>query len=134
MSPEPKLAPQPAKVLLVEDEPLVRMLLADELRQAGLTVVEASGASEALTFLAVDSVDLVVTDIQMPGGMDGIELAERVRQTHPSVPIVLTSGNPPPRNLSRIGPFLMKPYGLSEAVGVVVATLRDVETGEARPE
>jgi CheY-like chemotaxis protein len=132
MSPDPKPAKQPAKVLLVEDEPLVRMLLADELRQAGLTVVEAGGAREALTVLAVDSVDLVVTDIQMPGGMDGLELAERVRQTHPSVPIVLTSGNPPPLDLNQIGPFLMKPYGLSEAVEVVVAALRDIDPGDGR--
>jgi two-component system, response regulator PdtaR len=124
MAPEPKAQRRPARVLLVEDEPLVRMLLADELREAGLTVVEAATAGEALSFLAVsDEVDVVVTDIQMPGGMDGLELAARIRQTHPAIPIVLTSGNPPPVNLSRVGPFLMKPYTLHQAVQVVVASL-----------
>jgi len=124
MSPEPKAEKRPARVLLVEDEPLVRMLLAEELRAAGLTVVEAGSASEALSFLAVtDQVDLVVTDIQMPGGMDGLEMADHIRQNHPAVPIVVTSGNPPPVNLSRVGPFLMKPYALRQAVEVVLASL-----------
>ncbi len=110
--------------MLVEDEPLVRMLLADELREAGLTVVEASNAGEALAFLAAtDQVDIVVTDIQMPGGMDGIELARQIRERLPAMPIVLTSGNPPPLNLSQIGPFLMKPYALNQAVELVVANL-----------
>jgi two-component system, response regulator PdtaR len=133
MSPEPKAERRPAKVLLVEDEPLVRMLLAEELRAAGLTVVEAGCASEALSFLAVDSVDVVVTDIQMPGGMDGLELAEDIRRKHPAVPIVVTSGNPPPVNLSQLGPFLMKPYTLDEAVGVVVACLQ-LEIEDGRPD
>jgi CheY-like chemotaxis protein len=76
MSPEPKARLRPATVLLVEDEPLVRMLLAEELREAGLSVVEAGDAGEALSFLsATDQIDIVVTDIQMPGDMDGRELA-----------------------------------------------------------
>jgi CheY-like chemotaxis protein len=127
MSPAPKAERRPATVLLVEDEPLVRMLLAEELRAAGLTVVEAGCASDALSFLAVDSVDVVVTDIQMPGGMDGLELAREIRRKHPAVPIVLTSGNPPPVNVSVVGPFLMKPYALDQAVRVVVASLRRLE-------
>jgi CheY-like chemotaxis protein len=129
MAPEPEAERRPPRVLLVEDEPLVRLLLAEELREAGLTVVEAGSASEALQFLAVaDPVDVVVTDIQMPGGMDGLELADRIRQQHPAIPIVLTSGNPPPVNLSRVGPFLMKPYALNEAVQVVLASLPHPET------
>jgi CheY-like chemotaxis protein len=128
MAPEPKAQRRPARVLLVEDEPLVRMLLAEELREVGLTVVEAASAGEALSFLSVaDPVDVVVTDIQMPGGMDGLELADQIRQTHPAIPIVLTSGNPPPVNLSQVGPFLMKPYSLNQAVEVVVASLRHKE-------
>jgi CheY-like chemotaxis protein len=134
MSPEPKAERRPAKVLLVEDEPLVRMLLAEELRAAGLTVVEAASARDALSFLGVDSVDVVVTDIQMPGGMDGLELAEEIRQKHPAVPIVLTSGNPPPVNLNVVGPFLMKPYALGQAVRVVVASLPRLEIDEGRPD
>jgi len=124
MTPKPEAERRRAKVLLVEDEPLVRMLLADELRAAGLTVIEAGAASEALSFLAVAApVDLVVTDIQMPGDMDGLELAELIRRDHPDIPVVLTSGAPPPVNLSRVGSFLMKPYALAEAVEVVVASL-----------
>jgi len=134
MAPEPKAERRPARVLLVEDEPLVRMLLAEELREAGLTVVEASCASEALSFLAVaEAVDVVVTDIQMPGGMNGLELADEIRQRHPAVPIVLTSGNPPPVNLSRVGSFLMKPYALNQAVRVVVASLPRTDIDDGGP-
>jgi CheY-like chemotaxis protein len=123
MSPEPIAQRRPARVLLVEDEPLVRMLLADELRAAGLVVVEAASGPEALSFLAADQVDIVVTDIQMPGGLDGLALANQVRRRFPELPIVLASGNPPPLDLSQVGPFLMKPYALHEAVRIVLAHL-----------
>jgi CheY-like chemotaxis protein len=68
-------------VLIVEDELLIRLDLADQLRTAGLTVVEASTGDEALTVLkANDTVDLVVSDIRMPGATDGMELAAWLRR------------------------------------------------------
>jgi CheY-like chemotaxis protein len=80
-------------VLVVEDELLIRLDLADQLRRAGLTVVEASTGDEALTVLkANDTVDLVVSDIRMPGETDGMELAAWLRRERPKIKIVLVSG------------------------------------------
>jgi CheY-like chemotaxis protein len=63
----------------------------------------------------------------MPGDMDGLDLARYVRQRLPGVPVVVTSGNPPPVNLSQFGPFLLKPYALNQAVRLVVANLPRLE-------
>jgi two-component system, response regulator PdtaR len=81
-------------ILVVEDEVLVRMVIADQLRNAGYTVIEAADAQQALDTLAHGfDVKLVVSDIQMPGSMDGIELARVVRSAHPAIKIVLTTGH-----------------------------------------
>jgi len=74
---------QSPTVLLVEDEVLVRMMLADQLREAGCTVVEASDADEALLLLRQNLVriDLVISDVRMPGSMDGLGLARVIDQS-----------------------------------------------------
>src|SRR5262245_57730706 len=84
--------PAQATILLVEDEVLVRMSLADQLRRAGYVVFEASSADEALDLLHGNSVQLVLSDIRMPGSMDGAELARAIRTQHPHIKIVLASG------------------------------------------
>lgn len=67
-------------VLVVEDDVLIRLSVADALRSAGLDVIEAATGDEALTVLASSAtVDLVFTDIQMPGSTDGLELAQIAR-------------------------------------------------------
>jgi CheY-like chemotaxis protein len=96
---------------VVEDDSLVRVAICEDLREAGLSVIEAASADEALSYLgAGQPIDLVFTDIQMPGRLDGIGLARRLRARHPALPVVLTSGNAvPPEDLG--GPlFLPKPY------------------------
>ena len=81
-------------ILVVEDEVLVRMMIADELRNAGYTVLEASNADEALEVLRHTSeVALVFTDLRMPGSMDGMKFAGFVRSEYPVLKIVLTSGD-----------------------------------------
>ena len=81
-------------VLLVEDELLIRMMLADELRGRGLIIVETQNADEALTHLQNrEPVDLVLTDVQLPGSMDGIGLARWVREERPELKVVIASGN-----------------------------------------
>ena len=72
-------------LVVVEDEVLVRMMLADQLREAGYRVVEASDADEALELLQHDALDVkvVISDVQMPGSMDGIELARVIRSKYP---------------------------------------------------
>jgi two-component system, response regulator PdtaR len=70
------------------------MVIADQLRDAGYTVIEAADAQQALDTLAHGlGVKLVVTDIEMPGSMDGVELARVVRSEHPTIKIVVTTGH-----------------------------------------
>jgi CheY-like chemotaxis protein len=118
MSPERDQEPASgAHVLLVEDEVMVRALLADELRGAGLAVVEAANADEAWAYLqSGGSAELMFSDVQMPGSMDGLELKRRVREAFPDVKIILTSGNLGPRHPGEVDVFLPKPFLFSKAV------------------
>ena len=71
-------------VLIVEDETLIRMNAAEIIAQAGWQPVEAGDAAEALTILGRDpSVTVLFTDINMPGPMNGLDLAQRVHRSHP---------------------------------------------------
>ena len=81
-------------VLVVDDEPFVRMDLAESLRQAGFQVAEASNSDEALTKLNGGSYALraLVTDVQMPGTMNGYALAKLVHKRFPQAAIVVISG------------------------------------------
>ncbi len=80
-------------VLVVEDEPLVRMDLVQTLEDAGYRCLEASSATEAIAILENHpEVRVVFTDVQMPGNMDGIELARCVRERWPPTIIVVASG------------------------------------------
>jgi CheY-like chemotaxis protein len=71
--------------LVVEDEPLIRMFVAEVLTNAGIEVVEDARADEALTILSenAERVTVVFTDVNMPGSMDGLQLAQRVRDSWP---------------------------------------------------
>jgi len=81
-------------VLVIEDEPLIRMTVADDLRDAGFRVLEAANAAEALQVLNTDaSIRAIFTDIDMPGDLDGLQLAWIVRDRWPPIEIVITSGN-----------------------------------------
>ena len=79
-------------ILVVEDEVLLRLDLAHQLRSAGFDVIEADSGDEALAILKVKSdVDLILTDIRMPGEIDGAELARSVRAQTQNVKIVILS-------------------------------------------
>ena len=81
-------------ILVVEDEHLIRMGATAALIARGFVVLEAANADEAITLLDVGTdVSTVFTDIQMPGSMDGVKLAESVRKQWPEMTIVITSGN-----------------------------------------
>ena len=72
-------------ILVVEDEVLIRLHVAEELREAGFPVLEAADAGEALAILGhVDGVELIATDLRMPGELDGLALARQVRVRIPS--------------------------------------------------
>ena len=82
------------RILVVEDDPTSRMLLAQMLVDMGNTVTSAANADEALQFLYTDeSCDLVLSDVVMPG-MSGIELARRTHDARPGVPFILITGIP----------------------------------------
>ena len=81
-------------VLVIEDEPLIRMTVADDLQVAGFLVLEADNADEALQLLETHScIRAIFTDIDMPGDIDGLKLAWIVRDRWPPIEIVITSGN-----------------------------------------
>jgi CheY-like chemotaxis protein len=83
----------PAVVLIVEDEMLLRMRAVDMVEDAGFTSVEAVDADEAIAILEARSdIALLLTDIQMPGTMDGLELAHTVQRRWPPIKIILVSG------------------------------------------
>lgn len=80
-------------ILLVEDEPLVRQMIALELEDAGYDVVEAADGRAAIAILEdAVRVDLVFTDIRMPGGLDGWQLAERARAMRAGIPVIYATG------------------------------------------
>ncbi len=82
-------------VLIVDDEVHARSAGASYLRDAGFRVIEAVDALEAIAIFASNTqVDIVFTDIKMPGPMDGVALAKWVREHHPETPVLLTSGVP----------------------------------------
>src|ERR1700676_4389249 len=83
----------PPKVLVVEDEMMLRMRAVDMVEDAGFTPIEAINADEALAILESRSdIELLFTDIQMPGSMDGLKLAYAVHERWPLIKIILVSG------------------------------------------
>jgi CheY-like chemotaxis protein len=99
-------------VLVAEDEALVRMFTADFLVEAGYTVIEATNAAEAIQKLDTDaSVRVLLTDIEMPGEMDGLDLAREVQRRWPAVVIIVTSGRAQPceDELASSAAFFPKP-------------------------
>ncbi|MDU0341930.1 response regulator [Bosea rubneri] len=106
-------------VLIVEDEPLLRMDAADFIEDAGFEVVEATHADEAIDILkARDDIAIVFTDIEMPGSMDGMKLAHAVRSGWPPILLVVASGRVMPRegDLPENVRYLRKPYRPAEVI------------------
>lgn len=102
------------RVLIVDDEALVRLYAVDVFEEAGYTVLEARDAEEALLVLAAQDspVDLLFTDVNMPGSMDGVDLARAVHKLYPQMAILITSGKVAvdTSDLPNETPFLPKPY------------------------
>jgi CheY-like chemotaxis protein len=82
-----------AKVLVVEPDILVRMVIADYLRDCGYKVVEGVNADEALAVLGAGTkIDVILTEVQLSGSLDGFGLARQIRENHPEIDVILTSG------------------------------------------
>jgi two-component system, response regulator PdtaR len=114
----------PARLLVVEDDALVRMPLTDALREAGYVVVETSTADAAWRFLLTDQhVDLLITDIRTPGSMDGLDLAQRLSAKLPHIPVILTTGFNPRAGEGTEFQILRKPYDLDDLLDLVARSL-----------
>ncbi len=115
-----------ATVLVTEDEPLVRMIAVETLRDAGYTVLEAGDGAEALDILAAAGVDLLITDIQMPR-MNGYQLAEAAIARWPNLKILMVTGyareTVPACIASAVLRTLQKPFDIDRLPGVVAELL-----------
>lgn len=113
-------------MLIVEDEPLVRMMAAYVIEQEGVPYVEAGDADEALGKLAQHpEIGILFTDVDMPGSMDGVALASTVHDQDSEIEIIVTSGRHiySDDELPDSGTFIAKPYGESTLIDVVRAKL-----------
>ncbi len=111
-SPPSKILP---KILIVEDEPAQRFLVATVLEDdGGFDLLVAGSADEALKVIAQhEGIDCVFTDVNMPGRLDGLDLAKGVLADHPKIKVVITSANTYPGPPLEGVPFLAKPYDLT---------------------
>jgi DNA-binding response OmpR family regulator len=115
-------APNSKAILVVEDETLIRLWVADLLAENGFFVLEAKDADAALKLLeSRPDVRLLFTDVQMPGSLNGIELAREVHARWPHVLLVITSGRERPMRseIPDDGRFVAKPYSAQELLGQV---------------
>lgn len=121
-------------ILLVEDEPLVRLVAADLLTEAHFRVIEAADAQEALTVLKAEvEVDVVLSDVEMPPGMNGYELAWQIHRDWPCMGIVMSSGREWPRanDLPPGAVFLAKPYSHATLMSHVLAATERAQTAKS---
>ena len=112
----------PAEVLVVEDEPLVRIVAADALADGGIMAWEAADAEEALKVLDDHPrIGLIFTDVNMPGEMDGLDLAHELIRQKPDVEVIVTSGAGAvaETDIPDSGTFLPKPYQTDKLVALV---------------
>lgn len=132
------------KVLVVDDDPVVGKSFERVLADKGCSVIVAHDAAQALERMREDEVDLVVTDIRMPG-MDGLELAERVKQRRPWTPVLIVTGYGTAADEERaraagVSAFLHKPLSPEVIEDSTAEALREappvaeVEAAHAEPE
>lgn len=110
-------------ILMVEDDALLRTLIASALGDLGFAVVTAHDGVAALDILAAQPIDILFSDISMPNGVSGIELARRAAESHPDIRILLASGfargqlpDLPPQVA-----FLPKPYRIPQLLEMLAA-------------
>lgn len=114
------------RVLLVEDEGLIRLMTSQALQDEGFEVVEAWNGDEAARLLdSPDGFDVLFTDVQMPGTLDGLDVAMHARRRYPGIPVLVVSGYAPHliRRLGALEPvavFIGKPYRLDELMAAIM--------------
>ena len=108
----------PARILCVDDEPFILMMLAHCVEDMGHSPIEAANGEEAIEILDSTKVDLLITDIRL-GGIDGWEVAERARAATPTLPVVYISGFPTVGKSVAGATYLAKPFRPRELVAAV---------------
>ena len=122
----------PLIVMVAEDDTLVRLLANDMLTDADYRVVEAQDGQEALAILgAKNTVRALLTDVNMPN-MDGLVLAEIVRQRWPHIAVVIASGMPRPSRLPAGARFISKPYNCQDVVTQLEAAIAETAPAHDR--
>lgn len=122
-------SPSSVVVLVVDDEPLIRMNAVDVLEDHGFAAIEAADADDALVQLvAHPDINVLFTDINMPGRLDGLDLARQVHALRPDIQLIITSGKmrPAQAEIPDDGTFFSKPYN-----GAAIAKLIATTQGEA---
>jgi CheY-like chemotaxis protein len=118
-----------ARILLIEDEPLIRDLLAEVLLEADFEIMEAGDGEQALEMLERhDRLDLLLTDVHLPGRFNGVDVALNARTRHPDLPVVFATGRPETlKSFGKLGlreVCLPKPLSPIEALTVVERLLQ----------
>ncbi len=124
----PDDSPTPVVVLVVDDEAVLRFIASEVLEESGFQVLEAEDAKAALQVLADHpGVRVLFTDINMPGALDGLDLARETHARWPSIKLVVTSGRPKPPDsaIPDSGRFVAKPY----SPDLLVAEIRKAVAG-----
>jgi|SRR5476651_1323135 DNA-binding NtrC family response regulator len=119
-------AADPQTILVVEDEPLIRMCAVATLQDAGYWVLEAQNSADALDVLSRHSeVSIMVTDVRMPGHMDGLALVTWVQLNNPAIRSIVVSGNATAAEAGKAGAFgfVAKPYLPATIIGAVHDTV-----------
>ena len=112
----------PILVLVVDDEAVLRFIAIDVLEESGFRVLEAEDAKAALRVLADNpDVRVLFTDINMPGALDGVDLAREAHARWPEIKLVVTSGRPKPidKDMPDASRFVPKPYSPDHLVGEI---------------
>ncbi len=116
-------------ILIVDDELLIRDLLYDFFQGQGWETSVADSGEKALDILGVRQVDLVLSDIRMPG-MDGLQLTEELRESHPEIPVVLMTGYPSVDTAvaalrQRVADYVTKPFNINALYKLIAAHLKE---------
>ena len=120
-----------ATVLVVEDEVLIRLMIADALRSEGLAVIEASSGDEALSVLqSALPIQLLLTDIRMATELDGLALARAARVARPGLKLIVASSQEASDEVANLADaYFSKPYALTAIIKRVKSLLKEVQHG-----
>jgi CheY-like chemotaxis protein len=119
-SPENDANPSALTILLAEDDPFLREMIGAGLRAHGCLVVEAETGDHALPLLRAGGIDVLLTDISMPGSLDGWSLAEQARLIDPRIVVIYSSSAPRDAERQVSGSlYLRKPYRPSAVIAAI---------------